>query len=59
MDDLVRDFALSLTAEGKKPKTVKIYTDGWTDGMQPCKHRQDRTVDRAPTGGADELALPA
>jgi site-specific recombinase XerD len=27
MDDLVRDFALSLTAEGKKPKTVKIYTD--------------------------------
>lgn len=27
MDALVRDFALSLAAEGKKPKTIKIYTD--------------------------------
>lgn len=27
MDALVRDFALKLAAEGKKPKTVKIYTD--------------------------------
>jgi len=26
-DDTIRDFALALAAEGKKPKTVKIYTD--------------------------------
>ena len=27
MDAIIRDFALALAAEGKKPKTIKIYTD--------------------------------
>lgn len=27
IDPLIRDFSLALAAEGKKPKTVKIYTD--------------------------------
>jgi integrase/recombinase XerD len=27
IDPLIRDFSLALTAEGKKPKTIKIYTD--------------------------------
>ena len=25
-DPIIRDFALALAAEGKKPKTIKIYT---------------------------------
>jgi site-specific recombinase XerD len=27
MDAMIQEFSLALTAEGKKPKTVKIYTD--------------------------------
>jgi hypothetical protein len=27
MDAIIRDFSLALAAEGKKPKTIKIYTD--------------------------------
>lgn len=29
-DPVIQDFALALTAEGKKPKTVKIYTSAAT-----------------------------
>jgi site-specific recombinase XerD len=29
-DPIVRDFALALVAEGKKPKTIRTYTDAAT-----------------------------
>ena len=27
MDSIIRDFGLSLAADGKKPKTIRTYTD--------------------------------
>ena len=38
-DPLIRDFSLALAAEGKKPKTVKIYTDAayWLKDSQELR----------------------
>ena len=27
MDAMIRDFSLSLASDGKKPKTIRTYTD--------------------------------
>ena len=44
MDDLVQAFSLALAAEGKKPKTIKIYTDAaaWFQATQAVDWPQVR-----------------
>jgi hypothetical protein len=39
--DLVRDFSLALAAEGKKPKTIRTYTDAakWLQRTQKISSR--------------------
>ena len=39
-DPIVRDFALALAAEGKKPKTIRTYTDAatWLQKTQGVDH---------------------
>lgn len=46
-DPIIRDFALALTAEGKKPKTVKIYTSAASWFMNAREVADWSTVTRA------------
>lgn len=45
MDAIIRDFALSLQAEGKKPKTIRTYTDAaaWLQRSQGIEDWHDVT----------------
>ncbi len=40
MDAMIRDFSLSLASDGKKPKTIRTYTDAaaWLQKTQGMTH---------------------